>query len=259
MVISKSFIYQSNIIKFFFVFLILMISILFLIQIRNGVIHEIENKKISVKNIEVILKLDDESYIDDIEKSKYVKSIEKYSNNDEYIVIIDNYDNVDMFLDKNKQYYSDVMLFDNDKENKIVKEVKILDSLEVGLTYLIAIFIVISIILSIIIIVEVNLENVNVISFYKLVGYKNLSIIKFLFNTLLFIYIFLLGISILVNNIITFILINLFNNSFFEYLDFSIYLYMFLFVLLFLVLTLTFSYFKIFRITPIQFKNKNFL
>ena len=119
MVISKSFIYQSNIIKFFFVFLILMISILFLIQIRNGVIHEIESKKISVKNIEVMLKLEDESYIDDIKKSKYVKSVEKYGSNAEYIVIIDNYDNVDMFLDKNKQYYSDVMLFDNDKENKI--------------------------------------------------------------------------------------------------------------------------------------------
>ena len=113
--------------------------------------------------------------------------------------------------------------------------------------------------MSIIIIVEVNLENINVVSFYKLVGYKNLSIIKFLFNTLLFIYIFLLGISILVNNIITFVLINLFNNSFFDNMNFNIYLYMFLFVLLFLVITLTFSYFKIFRITPIQFKNKNFL
>lgn len=257
-IISKSFFCEKSIIKFFLCFFLLIIVFLFLIQIRTGVIMRIEEKKNSMLNQEIMIKLKDNDYFEKIKNNKYIENIQEHGNN-EYILKFSKYKYIDDFINEYENYFLDIVFFKNDGTNANEQELLILNSLEIGLTYLIVIFMVVILVLLILLMIEISVENKNIISYYKLIGYKNFSIIKYLFICLFAIFLILVILAISINNVITFILINIFNNHFLYYITNYTYIYIFSFILFFLIIISCIFYFKIHNVTPIGFKNKNCL
>lgn len=256
-IISKSFFLKKSIIKFFVCFFLLMLSLLFLLQIRNGVIEKIEIKKNAVLSQKIIVKLKENNYFEEIQDFKYIESIEKIDEN-EYIIVFSQNKYIDIFIAEYEIYFSDIVFFESNEKNSNEQELMILKSLEIGLTYLIVIFVVIILVLLILLMVEISIENKNIVSYYKLIGYKNFTIIKHFFISLLCLFLTLAILSIFINNIVTMILREIFNNQFFNYNTYNIYICIISFLLLFLMIISSIFYFKIYNVSPINFKNKNY-
>lgn len=256
-IISKSFFCKKNIIKLFTIFFLLMLAFLFLIQIKSGIVERIETQKNAVLNQRIIVKLKDNNYFEEIRDFKYIESTEKLDEN-KYIIVFSQNKYIDIFINEYEFYFSDIVFFESNEKNNNEQELIILNSLEIGLTYLIVIFVVVILVLLILLMVEISMENKNIISYYKLIGYKNFTIIKYLFIPLLLIFLILVILSIFINDIVTMIFVGLFNIQFLSYNTFDIYICIISFLLLFWFIISVIFYLKIHNVTPINFKNKNY-
>lgn len=251
MLMTKSIIFSKKNIRYFVIFSILLIILFLLSIIRVGIVnkvYDIENEEI-YRTIHV--RFNDNIDINNIKNVTYIESM-YLGNNNEYTIIFKEYNDVYRFIDNYSDNYKDISI------NECVTS-ETLNILSNILNIIIWIVSIITIILLILNIIEIILLQKDNISFYKMLGFKNKTICKYIFIIMIITYTILFIISIGVSLVISFIIQKLFYTYqlVLNVIDIKLVIYSYLIIILVIFVSICFIYNKIKKITPSEFRNIN--
>ena len=242
-IICKSILLSKSVLRniMFLFFVIFSLGIIF--QIKSNITIQMDNQRNIIDNRTVYVELESTRNINDIKNIEFVLSVKEMYKG--YEVVFQNYSDVEKFI----TLYNDI--FDHITINSVnVIESKFLTALDTGLTVLFIIFTCVLFALIMMGVINILAEQNETIAFYKLIGFRNKSIIMLLLLIFGSIYTFL----ILLSFVFTFC-ISLF---FKQYYFFSIiYLLIYAFVIFIFIFIFIYLYIKLRKITPIQCKIKN--
>lgn len=251
MLMTKSIIFSKKNIRYFVIFSILLIVLFLLSIIRIGIVnkvYDIENEEIYRT---IYVRFNDNIDISNIKNVTYIESM-YLGNNNEYTIIFKEYNDVYRFIDNYSDNYKDISI------NECVTS-ETLNILSNILNIIIWIVSIITIILLILNIIEIILLQKDNISFYKMLGFKNKTICKYIFIIMIIAYTILFIISIGVSLVISFIIQKLFYTYqlVLNVIDIKLVIYSYLIIILVIFISICFIYNTIKKITPSEFRNIN--
>lgn len=251
MLMTKSIIFSKKNIRYFIIFIILLI-VLFLLSItRIGItnkVYDIENEEIYRT---IYVRFNSNIDINNIKDVTYIENM-YLGNNNEYTIIFKEYNDIYRFIDNYSDTYKDISI------NECVTS-ETLNILSNILNIIIWIVSIITIILLILNIIEIILLQKDNMSFYKMFGFKNKIICRYIFIIMIITYTILFIISIGVSLIISFIIQKLFYTYqlVLNIIDIKLVIYSYLIIILVIFISICFIYNKIKKITPTEFRNIN--
>lgn len=254
-IIIKSFLKDKSIKRYLLIYFSLLVLLLVLYNFKVGLSSYTKDLRNNIDYRTIIVKLKDGFKYQELKKVDYILSvdiddIETNENNLHYKIILKEEKYIKTFINDYNEVYTSI-LYDPFVMPKMLK------IFNVSLTVLTIIFITTISIMLILNIIETILSRKQEVSFYKLIGYKNIDIIKMLSSFLILIYTILYFISnifsIILSIIIKKILIHInfkFNLVIFS-VSFSLIMYIVIILIILIILCICYSNIK--KRTPIDF------
>ncbi len=246
-IIIKSFCFNKTIQKYAVCLFITFLFVVFLLNFKVSLEQKIMNLKNNIEeNRIIVVEIYSENTINKFKRDKSIEKIEKLDYS--YKITFKNYNDIDSFKEKYSKYLKSITSISNNDNTSIITNV----------TYIIDIIIYI-VEFAILIILALNINQIILetkydISLYKLIGYKNIDILRYYAIILLVFIVLFYFISLFVNLIFIFILnfvfkvINLDFILIFSYKNFFI----FLLILFFSIFLILLNFRRISNISPID-------
>lgn len=245
-IIYKSFFSDKLIFRQLIILLCLFVILYVNVSFKGFVDNIILNSKNELYNrtIEIIL---NKEYSIDVIQDEFIEKIELMENN-RYRIILKDFSDIDIFISKYSNYC--VNITSNNNQLGISNILSFCQSF-LDITLIILFFVILIII--IINIFEILLSEKQVISFYKLIGFSNLLIIKYFFLTFSLVYFIIFIFSVIIYSCII-LFLNFILSFELTLVSFSFFIVFYLSILLLIFALLVFLYFKIKKITPMYFQ-----
>lgn len=249
-IIIKSILSGRKNIRYFAMFSIFLISLFTIITIKKSVDIKIYTEENQEEYLTVYVKPTDENSISEIENLNITKKITKEE--DTYILLFNEYDDVKLFIKDYENLYESIFYNEYTISN-------VMKTLNTVLTIIVYIFIIIIITLLILNITEIILSQKENISFYKMLGFKNKNICKYLLLTLTSVYTIIYIMSILFTSILSTIVKKMFNeyNLNIEFLQIKSIAGIYLLMISIIIVIVYILYTRIRKISPIKFRTNN--
>ena len=249
-IISKSLLLNKNILRYFFMFSLLLIIFIFLLNIRHSLNKSIYNSNESLTERTIWIDSKDNITKEELEKSNKIEEI--IEEDGFYKIVFDSKKDLNNFKETYKNDYNQLITFNNDNSKDLKEKVLVF--------FNILIYVFIFLLFSILIfnILEIITESKKNISLYKLLGFKNKDILKKYIFVLIILYTIIYILAILINIFIAWILniiINIFTENFQIIINNNL-ITLYISIILTLIIMTLISYLKIKKISPISFMNK---
>ena len=251
--IFKSFVFKKSNINNLIIFSLILLFLFLIVSFYKGIVEKQNDILNTESNRTVVITLKDKYNIVDIKKLGFVQIVSNYANSNDYEIIFKSYTDIKKFEENYSDYYDSILL----PTIQIPPIYKVLHLLALIFTIIISILVVIFLIFHII---DFTMSNKDDISFYKLIGYTNSRIIKYLFVIYFFIYFVTCFITFFMGNVIVSIINNILKIKSINFMLLSLNInYLFfeiviIFDIIFIILC--YLYIKIKKISPLVFERR---
>lgn len=253
-IISKTLIKDKVFFKHLIISIILIFTFLLISSIQLGLEQNINNFKNISNYRTIIVKIDNVKVTyKDLKRIDYIEKIEILDENN-YELILKDYKDIDIFKNTYKNNLDSITTTNIELPVFLIISNNFLNILLIILTICILLLIILNI-------TETITTRIKSIAFYKLLGFKSKTILKYFITILIFIYTIIYIISIITNLALT----KLVNKLLFEYkinfklinLSYKLVINYYFSIIIFILFIFIILYAKIKKTTPIKLINKN--